>query len=1530
MKKLLIILFVSLLLINELIAQPKISYILPDIGAPGMNVYVEFIGPTDKLNNFGTKDTIYLNNPGDFVRVFVDDPTKSDKVVVGPVVVSWGGRMISTQIFIKETNKPTENEALKAGNEFRIPLTVEVNGVKSNTETFYIVKPYPYHNGIIANPTDNVFGEGSLGKRSPRGAIIFDSLKLAPRKYTVSLADCDPSTTYNEAFLPFVLLSKGNIEGTIGGTNRTIIDVSADRKTAGPGGGGGGGAYCDVLIGGSLGNNGGDGFTGGGPGGENFALGGGRKKNYGNSTGPNLSGTNDYGGYSLNGVPGPFNATVNFEAAGGGTGHPFGISGKGTLAGSSDNPEGQFGGGSGRTQNQKGGSGGFATDGAGLNISYGKSHGNPQCIPLAGGSGAASGNPMDFLPPYCSGDGGGGGGAIMAFAKNISAVTFYSYGGKGGDGNSASDGGDGSGGMIIASSKGNVIDVYLDSRSSVSSTTGTGYARIESIYADKSAVLNPDVYSAISTDTTNIVPRNFKIIGSPISKNYKYFGTDKTTNKIHFYLKSESGIWQEISKTMTPLTGSSWSIDMNLIGTDKYHYFVAVQEINNPSSTDYKKEPAFAMSQAGANIFRLDLHPIVDTARTVFSIRNDSLNCGSNTERNLFIDVYNHKDAEVDLEIISAKIENYDPTNFKIILPSQPIKPNDKGVITVVYTYQGNETSDFWCNLRVKTNDPIAKPIKYRADSTFSVILDMKKVEVPNLEIVSSVPANLKFDDTRTGQTSNMEITYKNTGSSKLLIDNIPNVFPPNFFVIQKPAVPLILNPNQEFKITLQFKPTNQGTISGKVSIASIYSDTTCSFNIESIVSGIAIQSSVEVTKFEMDFGNIPWCKIVNDSVRILNPTSSSVPFDVTEPAFIEGVDKDVFVITSNILKIPMNLTPGDGVMIKVRFDPSLNKSKEDFSAELVIKTNEPSTPEIRIALKGKTAHFKMAAIPSAIVINNAIIGFDSTYTFEILNNGLLPEYLRTNNPIEFSGSFIKNILSSPNLVNPTEKRSISFRINPSQNLQNDMLNIIFDTPCNDTIKVPITVNALSTVYDLNVHGNYNLINDEVDFGKFSPCETDIPTKTFSNMYWKNNGNAPFIVLNEELTDLGGGLFVTQPSTGLINDTIYTVNSSRIGLNFNVQINANTPNGTYYANYKATIYINGKIEVREIKLKVTIEKGKFLFSENSLSIQEILNSTKNGNFTFTNQGPWNLIITNVSGPSLPNFKITPNVSGKSYNFNEGDNFTVSFTPTEAKDYRDSIVFNLIFGNCVETYTLYLEGKGLPSKTIILSMPDLVTTPDLDKFVIPIFASLEISSDEISNFKIDSLEISFDRTLFFPSKVSNGKIIGNYLKNDRRHIIIEMDNINFKGENHKLLEITGYTMLGDTTKTELKFEKIVHSQLNLVSYINSEDGTLQIAICKEGDDRLLKYSNSPTSIDISPNPAQNESIAKLFLLEAGDYSIEISDLSGVILNRIELIRKIGESNLIEIPINLNHLSSGVYSLNLITPSGNIRKLFSVVK
>jgi hypothetical protein len=82
-----------------LFSQSTISYIIPDIGTSGQNTYIEIIGPYNQNGNFGA-DGIYSNNISDVVRVACANAADTNKIRIGPIVISWNGKMISTQVFV--------------------------------------------------------------------------------------------------------------------------------------------------------------------------------------------------------------------------------------------------------------------------------------------------------------------------------------------------------------------------------------------------------------------------------------------------------------------------------------------------------------------------------------------------------------------------------------------------------------------------------------------------------------------------------------------------------------------------------------------------------------------------------------------------------------------------------------------------------------------------------------------------------------------------------------------------------------------------------------------------------------------------------------------------------------------------------------------------------------------------------------------------------------------------------------------------------------------------------------------------------------------------------------------------------------------------------------------------------------------------------------------------------------------------------------------------------------------------------------
>lgn len=355
MKSIATFLIALVLCISRALAQaPVVSYMIPDIGAQGMNTYVEIIGPNSTTGNFGSEG-IYLNDPSGpstDPRVEPVNITDTAYIAMGPIVVSWQGRLISTQIFVKPgvTNRS-------------IPLRVTRNGLSSANISFDIVTPQT----IVLSSGTTLGNGGASGTRSKRGAIIVDRLDLSGGNYTVSTADPDATTPGNQGYLPFILIAKNFISIAPTATLR----VNGGTPDGGPGGRGGGGQFCDN----NAGTDGGSGYTAGGAGGRNNVTGGGTYKAPGASTG--------LYGNSLNGTLGGGDSLcASYEGAGGGTGHPFGLGGDGYCGGA---PFGQYGGGSTGSNVVAGGGGGYSNDGvaaSGNGNNKGKAHGNKEGFQL--------------------------------------------------------------------------------------------------------------------------------------------------------------------------------------------------------------------------------------------------------------------------------------------------------------------------------------------------------------------------------------------------------------------------------------------------------------------------------------------------------------------------------------------------------------------------------------------------------------------------------------------------------------------------------------------------------------------------------------------------------------------------------------------------------------------------------------------------------------------------------------------------------------------------------------------------------------------------------------------------------------------------------------------------------------------------------------------------------------------------------------------------------------------------------------------
>lgn len=901
-------------------SQPIISYILPDIAAPDMAIYFEIIGPHNSNGNFGD-DTFSLNNSGDKVRIEPLNLNDTNRITFGPLVVSWNGRMISSSIFVKSNVEPNSWDWSQLNQEFRIPFRVYVNGKGySNVDTIYIVKPYPGMDW--SSVSENILGQGQLGKRSRRGAMIFESLTLGNKEYRVSVNDCDPISEGNQGYLPFTLLVKKQL---IGGSS-TSINVSGglpSRQDAGPGGGGGGGRFCD---GSAIGDDGGNGFVAGGPGGrnssglpftENFF------KNYGQASGSNFG--------SLNGILPP--PKGQYEASGGATGHPFGLSGEPCFDGNNCEGIGGYGAGSGNKQLNDGGSAGYSDDGIGPFKSAGKKYGNVMIVPVAGGSGGASGNPQGL--GSCSGSGGGGGGAISIFASEINGVSVISNGGDGG--NQPADGGGGSGGSILVYSKLPYQNFQLSSNGGKAGSNNyyasNGRIRIDALQETNGGLqtsITP--FRAFATDTSSRVFRKFKLSGR---KEFQ--------KQLNLYIKPESGNWQHLMDIIS--NPSSWSEEIRLPGADSLYYLIASQKVINPLTTNYQMEPPAIFSQAGMNILKIMKAPSIscDTLVQDRQFRCSTFPITYKTK------LFNDGDADLDVEFQNAKFTQNNqgfflsnPKGFK------RVKPGDSLEILVTFTPANNNQNLYIDTLTFGHNDIFTNnPFKiiYRISiDTILIAIQERGKEKP---ITTSYKGLDTIDLGKICYVNNLEKDFilQNYSSNNLNITNIR--FKNNFYKIgsYKPQMEYS-EPNNQQVIQLSLNINRYGRIFDTmyVTIAECPSYER-KFFVNTFIDSVALKFTGN-----SNFGNVNLGISKRSTIKVHNNGSVNAQINDLKDIFLM-IDNEFKIVSINP-KLPIILKPYlDTIFVEIEFTPTEEKVYQD---QLVLDTKFDCPREDRLVLSGR------------------------------------------------------------------------------------------------------------------------------------------------------------------------------------------------------------------------------------------------------------------------------------------------------------------------------------------------------------------------------------------------------------------------------------------------------------------------------------------------------------------------------------------------------------------------------------------------
>jgi hypothetical protein len=1057
------------------VAQPVVSYIIPDIGARGMNTYVEIIGPNGSNGNFGS-DGLYLNGPTDPLQVVPVNAGDAPFVVVGPLVVSWGGRMISTQIFVKDT--PTVGTRT-------IPFRVVLNGASNTGSTFNfdVVTPQT----VVLTSAAAIGSGGTAGTRSKRGAMIVDRLDLSGGNYTVSTADPDASTPGNQGYLPFILIAKNYVSIAPTATLR----LNGGTPDAAPGGGGGAGQFCDL----GSGSNGGNGYSGGGAGGRNNVTGGGTYQSRGVSTGTN--------GGSLNGaLGGDDRPCTSYEGAGGGTGHPFGQGGDGYCTGSE---QGRYGGGSTGSNLVSGGGGGYANDGTaapGNALNKGRAHGNREGIPIAGGSGGGSGNPQGPFPTFtgCAGAGGGAGGAVALY----SMVTFTNsgvvsaIGGNGGNASSQPGGGGGSGGYIAFGSKlvppssgGNFNSVAGGAGGSGSSTGGAGAGGRSRFDGFTVAGSQPQFTAAGST----YIGLTIDTLTYTESRNFTVRGTYDGTNTLRVYYRTDNTQWQLLPAPTT--SGRTWSVNISLpFGTPGgNYYFTAMQQVSSPSTTAYLIEPQWVMSQVAANIVRVNLLPKING---MDSLGFKDIVC----ERERFDTVKIWNEGDVDLSITGMSITGTDATDFSIVSPTTltsravtaPPLDTQKIVIRFAPTTPGVKNA----TLRITNNDnrPLPPAPNGQPRNPWQVKLVGRKRNIqPSMSANSLDFGNLCKDAVASTKVVTFQYTGDTTGSIRQIIRLGSGT---QVFDITDPvqtSLPKLVTPpngNGSIPITVRFRPTAAGTFADSFRVVTGPCDSAFTFTVR----GTIVEIQVEATPDPLDFGNVRvnTSSTIKDTIR----NAGASPGRIKEFFFKSG--SPPFTV-SNAL-VGRLLAPNEKVNADITFSPTATGV---FTGQLCVVLEDPNsagcldTSCITLTGRGVTSLLLLSRRQISLSADScADPAPDVTDTFKLYNRGLASVIVRSASSTDPAVTFVTD-KSLPHDLAPNDSILFTLTWKPGgQGTSTPRIEILTasDDPSQQQMIVALTLRR-DIVASQVLAGDGSPLPSMLDFGMTFQCastSTGAPT----------------------------------------------------------------------------------------------------------------------------------------------------------------------------------------------------------------------------------------------------------------------------------------------------------------------------------------------------------------------------------------------------------------------------------------------------
>lgn len=664
----------------------------------------------------------------------------------------------------------------------------------------------------------------------------------------------------------------------------------------------------------------------------------------------------------------------------------------------------------------------------------------------------------------------------------------------------------------------------------------------------------------------------------------------------------------------------------------------------------------------------------------------------------------------------------------------------------------------------------------------------------------------------------------------------------------------------------------------------------------------------IEVSKSTINFGEVPYCKKITDTIVVKNSPISTANLKLLVGERITGTNSTSFRVTNPKIK-DLDLPPYDGtnsVIYIVEFDPSIQPFG-DKNAILEIP-NDTKDSVLKIPISAKSVMIEYEILPQVIDFQDISINQEYTKNLEITIKSNFNTKISSVN-WKNNQSLTVDLSGGLDLI-PNFKTILPVKIKLSNlGTFNDTLELKINEPCDTVFKIPVQANAPNGF----IEGFRNL-----NFGLLSDCNNKTDSLTI-----KFSGYGSGQINSIEIEGDGSENIQVNFDKSL---PIQFTNGSQETIKISLQ-----PNNKNYGKKKVLIKFNAEInfEIKQYTILIDYEIAEVRLNSNTTKI-DFANTyptqIDSKEIEISNPTPFDIQIDKIDFicPNNDAFSFEPQNLPIIITKGNKQNFLIHFIPQEQNtNYDCKLELSFSSQNCQKSLAIDLSAKSLSKANLQISFSDLKQIeidPKSEFFALPI--SINTTEGEITLNDTLYFEINFPRSIFKFENIKSGNtsLVSNSIDNNKRKLSFRtiFNGTKITTQKFNLGTLEGIPLLGDVAYGHFAFDSFYFaSKSNSYQLSKADSLPFNLIVCNQGEQRLLMLANQNKSIIEITNINKSFLEININAIESGKNKLLLIDLLGNQVLNQELITRNQQTN--KLYLNIQSLSKGIYFIVLMTPS-----------